>query len=334
MQRKNGLLEIYRVSIYNMSMIKILARLLAMRTMRGLFFRRKFHGQKLKKHLSIDGQIAKMKDRGLVIEDEEYAKTVLERISYYRLTGYLHDFRKPKSDEYVDGISFNTIVSLYEFDTRLTRLLMFALEDIEETFKTRFAYVLSSAFPNDPQIYTRKKIYRDEEELKKSRRMISSAKKNNRSLPFIKHHIENYDGKLPIWVAVEIMTMGTIRALYNNLQRPYQKKIAKKYNTSSVILQNWIENITYTRNHLAHYMRIYNYNFGRIPSSCNNHPTQVVYRGRIFDQIMVMKFLYSDTKEWNEYVVPQLNILMNDYRDVIDLRCLGFPEDWESLIIK
>jgi len=35
---------------------------------------------------------------------------------------------------------------------------MFALEDIEEAFKTRFAYVLSSEFPNDPQIYTRKKI--------------------------------------------------------------------------------------------------------------------------------------------------------------------------------
>lgn len=43
-------------------------------------------------------------------------------------------FKKPNSDSYVEGISFNTIVSIYEFDTRLTRLLMFALEDIEEAF--------------------------------------------------------------------------------------------------------------------------------------------------------------------------------------------------------
>ena len=286
-------------------------------------------GKKLKKHLSIDGQIAKLASRGLIIEDEDYARDVLDRISYYRLTGYLHDFRKPGSDSYADGLSFNTIVSIYEFDTRLTRLLMFALEDIEEAFKTRFAYVLSSEFPNDPQIYTRLKIYRDEEELKKSRRMIATAKRNNHSLPFIKHHIDHYDGKLPIWVAVEIMTMGTIRALYNNLKGPYQKKIAKKYNTSSVILQNWVENITYTRNHLAHYMRVYNYNFGRIPSSCKNHPTSAVYRGRIFDQIMVMKFMYSDDKEWNEYIVPQLKQLLNEYDEVIDLNCLGFPEDWE-----
>ncbi len=71
---------------------------------------------------------------------------------------------------------------------RLTHLLMFALEDIEETFKTRFSYTLSSAFPNDPRIYTRQKIYKDKEELIKSRKKLSSAKHNNQSLPFIKHH--------------------------------------------------------------------------------------------------------------------------------------------------
>ena len=291
-------------------------------------------GRQLKKHLSIEGQIAKLKSRGLIIENEEYAKEVLNRISYYRLTGYLHDFRKPGEDAYIDGITFNTIVSIYEFDTRLTRLLMFALEDIEETFKTRFAYALSSEFPNDPQIYTKKKIYRNEKELKKSRGMINKAKKNNQGLPFIKHHIDHYDGKLPIWVAVEIMTMGTMRALYENLQGTYQKKIAKKYNTSSVILKNWIENITYTRNHLAHYMRIYNYTFGRIPSSCKNHPTSVVYRGKIFDQIMVMKFLYSDEKEWNEYIIPELRSLLNSYNQVVTLEGLGFPCDWEAHLKK
>ncbi len=34
-------------------------------------------GKKLKKHLSIDGQIAKMASRGLIIEDEEYIITIL-----------------------------------------------------------------------------------------------------------------------------------------------------------------------------------------------------------------------------------------------------------------
>ncbi len=54
--------------------------------------------------------MAKLSSRGLIIEDEDYARDVFSRISYYRLTGYLHDFMKKDSDSYVDGISFNTIV--------------------------------------------------------------------------------------------------------------------------------------------------------------------------------------------------------------------------------
>lgn len=290
--------------------------------------------ERLKKHLSIDDQIKKLEGRGLIIDDETAAASVLGRINYYRLSGYLHDFRIKGSDKYKPGTRFEDIISIYAFDMRLTHLLMFALEDIEETFKTRFSYTLSSAFPNDPKIYTRQKIYKDIEELNKSRRMLSTAKHNNQSLPFIKHHFEHYNGQLPIWVAVEIMTMGTIRALYNNLQGPYQKKIAKYYNTSSVILGNWIQNITYTRNHLAHYMRIYNYTFGRIPKSCKNHPTSAVYRGKIFDQIMVMKHLYSNPEEWNSYVIPQLESLLKEYAGTVELEGLGFPMDWKTHLAK
>jgi len=33
-------------------------------------------GKKLKRHLSINGQIAKLSSRGLIIEDEDYAKVL------------------------------------------------------------------------------------------------------------------------------------------------------------------------------------------------------------------------------------------------------------------
>ena len=95
---QKGALESFCRIVYNTHMIQIPARLLTMRTMRGLFLGETIMGKKLKKHLSIDGQIAKLASRGLIIEDEDYARDVLDRISYYRLTGYLHDFREPGSD--------------------------------------------------------------------------------------------------------------------------------------------------------------------------------------------------------------------------------------------
>jgi len=288
----------------------------------------------LKLHKSIKEQIELLKSRGLIINDDEQATEVLSRINYYRLSGYLHSFKQQGTDKYQDGISFSKISRIYDFDVKLTRLLMFVLEDIEETFKTRFSYTLSSSFPSEPLIYLDAKIYRDQDDFDKFNKLFKDSKKNNKGLPFIQHHYKVYGGDIPIWVAVEIMTMGNLQALYGNLNGSYQKEIAKKYNTGPQQLENWLENITYTRNHLAHFMRIYRYSFGRIPKSCKNHPISAVYSGKIFDQIAIMSFMYSKPVEWNEYVLPEMKELLQEYEGVVACGDLGFPSDWENVLGK
>ena len=68
--------------------------------------------------------------------------------------------------------------------------------------------------------------------------------------------------------------MGIIHKLYDNLKGKYQKAIAQTYSTGSMQLRSWIKNLTYTRNHVAHYMRVYGYNFGRVPVvQCDKHPS-------------------------------------------------------------
>ena len=79
--------------------------------------------ERLKKHLSIDDQIKKLEGRGLIIDDKTAAASVLGRINYYRLSGYLHDFRIKGSNEYKPGTRFEDIISIYAFDMRLTHLL-------------------------------------------------------------------------------------------------------------------------------------------------------------------------------------------------------------------
>lgn len=44
--------------------------------------------QEVKTFKTIDEQIKILKDRGLIIKDEEYAKKVLLNMSYYRLSAY------------------------------------------------------------------------------------------------------------------------------------------------------------------------------------------------------------------------------------------------------
>lgn len=281
----------------------------------------------LKPHKSVEEQIDLLKKRNLLIEDEQKAKQVLSNISYYRLSGYLNYFKNNINDNFTSNITFSKLIRIYNFDCKFTRILMYALENVEETFKTKFSYSISSLFPNNPEIYLDKNIYKHEKDYDYFVKLFNKAKSDNSGLPFIKHHDKYYGSKLPIWVAVEIMTMGNLQALFKNLKTQYQKNIANLYNTGTNQMISWLENITYTRNHLAYYMRIFKYNFGRIPMNCRNH-SSFENNGKIFNQIMLIGFMFSNKEEWNNYVIKEIDNLLNEYNNVIHLDDLGFPLNW------
>ena len=282
--------------------------------------------------LAICEQISLLKSRGLTISDDEQAKYILSCINYYRFSGYLFGFRDKSTGMYPQDLTFAQVKRIYDFDRRLTKTLLFALEDIEETLKTRLSYTVTSCYPEDSLVYLNASIYRNHNSFVEFQSLFFSAVKKNKGLPFVKHHIEKYGGNLPMWVAVELFTMGNLHAVYNNLISPLQKKIAKQYGTGPNQLKNWIRNLTYTRNHLAHNMRIYDYDFARSPMQCKNHPFPCEKTNRIFDQVFIMCVMYSDHEEWTNYIVPELSALFEEYSDVIQLQNIGFPENWKDIL--
>lgn len=290
--------------------------------------------KELKKHASLSKQVTLLANRGLKIDDAFLAEQTLFNVNYYRLSGYLHNFKDLNSDCYVENLSWCRLKRIYDFDRKLARILMFALEDIEETLKTRLSYIITSSFPNDPVIYLKPPIYRSYAPYIRFLGHFYKAKENNDKLPFVEHHNKKYDGFLPMWVAVELLTMGNLHALFDNLVPKYQKALAKSYGTGPRQLASWIKNLTYTRNHLAHYMRIYYFNFGRTPSECRKHRRTFPSSNMIFDQIYVISCMYSDKSEWNNYVVPEIKALIDEYSEDIELSGLGAPANWEAILIK
>lgn len=290
--------------------------------------------KELKKHLSISEQIDLLQSRGLIIEDKSAVEDALSNINYYRLSGYLHDFKRDLSGNYVSGLTWGRIKHIYDFDRKLCRILMYALEDIEETFKTRLSYTITSSYPADPLIYLRPNVYRFYDPYIGFLQHFYREKENNKNLPFVKHHVDKYGGMLPTWVAVELFTMGNLQAVYKNLNTKYQKQLAKEYNTGPRQLANWIENLTFTRNHLAHYMRVYNFNFGRTPAACRNHKHDFIRSQMIFDQIYIISCMYSDANDWNNYVISEIKELLTEYESYIEFTGLGFPENWEDILMK
>ena len=56
--------------------------------------------------------------------------------------------------------------------------------------------------------------------------------------------------------------------------------------------------------------------------------------GKIFDYVIVMKYLFLDVEDWNTYVLPRFEYIFDDFKDNIDLKCIGFPDDWKNILTK
>lgn len=96
---------------------------------------------------SIADQIALLKKRGLLFNDEQSAHHFLENISYYRLKGYWWDMKNDFTlHTFKPGSYFEDIIERYNFDRQLRLILFDAIERIEIALRTKMIYHLSISF--------------------------------------------------------------------------------------------------------------------------------------------------------------------------------------------
>lgn len=284
----------------------------------------------LKQPKTFSEQIKILKDRGLVIKNEENAKFILSNINYYRFTAYLLQF-KDIDNTYKDNITFEHINSLYMFDKELRTLLLDILGTIEISFRTYIAYTL--AINHGTIGYLRKEIYIDKDFYNDFMLNLESEKHKNYKKLFIKHHMDKYDGKLPIWVAVEIMTFGMMSKLYSNML-PADKSFIKNNlcNLNVKILDTWLQSLTHLRNQCAHYGRIYNYDLPIIKIK-KEYKQYSIDNKKIFSYIIAIKHICVNKEVWNRFFI-NLQDIINKYQEYIDLRCIGFPRNWLEILSK
>ena len=76
---------------------------------------------------------------------------------------------------------------------------------------------------------------------------------------FIHLFKERYsDGIPPIWMMVEIMSMGEISRWYGDyIKESDKKEIARYYGVPAKVLESWMRSISMVRNRCAHHNRLY-----------------------------------------------------------------------------
>jgi abortive infection bacteriophage resistance protein len=203
--------------------------------------------------LIITEQIKLLKSRGLIISDINKAEDILSQINYYRLSAYCLPFESAR-DVFKSGVTLENVKELYEFDRCLRFLIDEALEVIEISLRSKIAYYLSHTYGpfahENSSTFFCIKGFSHSEWLEKVHEEIERSKET-----FVQHYKHTYTGfpKIPIWMAVEVMSFGSLSKIFHNLLRKDQIQIAQGYGLHHRILASWLHTFTYVRNICAHH---------------------------------------------------------------------------------
>ncbi|MBT9100491.1 Abi family protein [Methylovulum psychrotolerans] len=259
---------------------------------------------------SYQDQLDQLTRRGLMVTDEARALHHLERIGYYRLSGYWFPFRERSGfycplpttdgkkfkrgktdrmvlDEFITGASFQNAVDLYVFDKRLRLLVLDALERIEVGLRVDISHTLGQKCPFaylKPEFLFEGFSYKLDEKtsltghhqwVAKNAGLINRSKEE-----FITHNKAKYGLPLPIWVVCEIWDFGTLSSLFAGMAEADQDSIARKYGLSNGrVFASWLRSLNYLRNVCAHHSRLWNRNIAVRPQFTYPSP---VFNGEPF----------------------------------------------------
>ncbi|SEA10974.1 Abortive infection bacteriophage resistance protein [Oribacterium sp. KHPX15] len=288
----------------------------------------------LKQHqppMTIDEQIENLKSLGLIIDDEEYAKSILNDISYFRLIKAYSLGLKPKNGNYLEGVTFKQIVELYLFNANFRQITFAEIEKIEVNVRCRVANYFAGEYGvlgyKEPSNFVDAEYHRtfiDD---------IEGEIGRNSKAPFVRNFIENYEGaELPIYALVEVFSFGTLSKFYKNMKNPDKKAVAKSFGVGYTYLESWLESISYVRNICAHYGRLYNAKLSKTPILYKEYSQAGIRNNRMFGVLLCMKHILKKDTHWNLYV-NKIEDLINKYEKV-DVRTMGFPENWKELLIQ
>ena len=211
--------------------------------------------------LSIDQQVDLLISRGMAIPDRTRAARYLTHINYYRLRAYWLPFEEPTEGgehRFKLGTEFEKVLSLYVFDRRFRMLVLDAIERVEVSFRTRFAYILGNRYGSHAYLNASLFKVRSRYDLC----MNSFREEFTRSREtFIEHYRTKYDDPQlpPIWAACEVMSFGQLSIWFHNLaSRKDRQDIATEFNIDESILRSFMHHLTHIRNLVAHHSRLWN----------------------------------------------------------------------------
>lgn len=283
--------------------------------------------------LSIDEQIAQLRMRGMRIGDPGRAGHYLGHLNYYRLRGYWMRDELPDGNgdhPFRPGTNFDDVILLYDFDRKLRLELNDAIERVEVSLRTRWAYVLGHLA--GPVAHREPSIFNERHEALLGRIEALYA---DRKEVFLARYLERGE-EPPIWALCEVLSLGDLSKWLRSIrEHGVRQQIADPYGLAETPFCSFVEHLAYVRNVCAHHARLWNRRLvvGTLALPRKPHELRMQLqqdpegRLRIYNTLLILLWLMDRISPGSEWRV-RIRELVKSRPDLwIDM---GFPHAWQS----
>lgn len=262
-------------------------------------------------YYTVEQQMSVLKDRKLCIEDTTFARRILEENSYTSFIKYygprfLVNPSQPNS-EYRLGATLNEIYSLYTFNRKLSALYLEYILVVERRLKTVIADHFASVYK--PTGYWSSDAYSEQSleaidppdpktrfsslmaDIEKAINKKCTNPQNIKNTPFEKYLVFDKRKEIPIWLLVNILSLGTVRRFFNCLKQEDKAAISSRFNLSTSSMEHAFALLNTFRNSCAHDERIFDFYSPRAFKVITNGNTQTYYG--VYAITRILKHLLS-----------------------------------------
>ncbi len=303
-----------------------------------------------KKSMSVSEQIGLLKSRGLIIDNLEFATKFLENINYYHFSGYLYVFENKLStndrSHIFENTSFGDVYKFYNTDIKIIQLLFSCISYFEIYMRNIMARKGLDVYNNDPFFNYSLDCYSSI-----NKYLIKEANKSKEI--FILHYKNKYNNNLdyiPIWINVEIMSLGNLYKFYNYSENKLKSQISNSMNIyHHSFIKSWLYTMTFIRNKAAHHSRVLYLSLSsckmKIPMQNNiilnsNYSWNDLENDSLFNFIVTLEYM---AKVSNIHITSTLYFINQIYKQLFKLKStvsfkdkkhildkIGIPDNWNG----
>lgn len=271
----------------------------------------------------------------MVIANPAEAEFYLQHLNYYRLGAYWLPFEINHGNHtFRPGTRFEDVLNLYIFDRQLRLHAIDAIERVEVSIRSTWAYHLADQHgPHahlDPNLAF--KQHRWQQNIDKLTDEVSRSEET-----FIRHLRQTYSEPLPpVWAVCEVMSLGLLSRWYDNLKpMPVRRAIANTYDLDQATLASWLRHLSLVRNTCAHHSRLWNREFTITPAAPGHKPAGLAAQWvpgsrKIYNSLVILLHGMDIIAPHHHWRSGLKNLIA---QHSIDVSAMDFPANWQTLPI-